>query len=305
MYIIGVAPAFLTLISLCTFVSFSRAAHYEDAMVRRMVPLDIRQESPPLTISPSWEVLGPFQIGTRGMTALQLNLERIITILAEGAWGADPLEYVGGFRNLRYDPDARFRSSLPSNGTAKWSMVNAKQSVTTSTSSNVTLSIGYDNVNWDFLKVVYGWAAVQYQAWARGKIVVQGNETQHAILYTDAIMDYWVDDVHYFGGDFFTFRKAPPVLHLTPGTHTIDLRLWRDVRAFGGINEPTIDVVVEFRKASGTLELATPGILMSDVVDSKIASPLASIALRNSGEVDLEVVGVQPSAVRLPFSLLG
>ena len=166
-----------------------------------------------------------------------------------------------------------------------------------------SLSIGYSNVDWDFLKVVYGWAAVQYQAWARGELTVRGSGTQSVILYTDAILEFWVDDVHYFGGDFFTFRKAPPVLHLTPGTHRIDLRLARDVRAFGGLVAPNIDVVVRAELASGTLELAKPGILMSDVVDGKLATPVGSVVLRNSGEQDIEVIGIQPSDVRQPISL--
>jgi hypothetical protein len=82
------------------------------------------------------------------------------------------------------------------------------------TSANASLSVAYSNVDWDFLKVVYGWAAVQYQAWARGELHVGGNETQHLVLHTDTILEFWVDDQHYFGGDFYTYRKAPPVLHL-------------------------------------------------------------------------------------------
>ena len=87
------------------------------------------------------------------------------------------------------------------------------------TSANASLSVAYSNVDWDFLKVVYGWAAVQYQAWARGELHVGGNETQHLVLHTDTILEFWVDDQHYFGGDFYTYRKAPPVLHLQPGSH--------------------------------------------------------------------------------------
>lgn len=152
---------------------------------------------------------------------------------------------------------------------------------------------------------MYGWAAVQYQAWARGELVVGGNETQHLILHTDAILEYWIDDTHYFGGDFFTFRKAPPVLHLEPGSHKIDLRLVRDVRAFGGILQPTIDVVVDVQQASGTLELAKPGILMSDVVDGTLAMPFGSIYLRNSGEEDLQIVDIRPGNVSSPVSFVG
>jgi hypothetical protein len=156
-------------------------------------------------------------------------------------------------------------------------------------------------VDWDFLKTIYGWAAVQYQAWARGELHIRGNETQNIILNTDGILEYWIDDQHYFGGDYYSFRRAPPVLHLKPGTHRIDLRLVRDVRAFGGILEPTFDVVVHAQQASGTLELAKPGILMADVVDGQLASPLGSISLRNSGEDDIEVVGFRATNVsRVP-----
>jgi hypothetical protein len=157
-------------------------------------------------------------------------------------------------------------------------------------------------VDWDFLKLVYGWAAVQYQAWARGEFIVNGNTTQHVILHTDAILEYWVDDQHYFGGDFYTFRKAPPVLHLKPGSHKVDVRLARDVRAFGGILEPTIDVILDVQQASGMLELAKPGVLMSDIIDGKLASPIASVSLRNSGEDDIEIVAIRASNVSLSFS---
>jgi hypothetical protein len=209
---------------------------------------------------------------------------------------------VGGFRNLSYDPNATFRSSLPTNGTAKWNATEAVKVSSSSISANASLSVAYSNVDWDFLKLVYGWAAVQYQAWARGELIVGGNETQHVVLHTDAILEYWIDDQHYFGGDFYTFRKAPPVLHLEPGLHKIDLRLVRDVRAFGGILEPTIDVLLDVQQATGTLELAKSGILMSDVVNGTLASSVGSVSLLNSGEDDIEIVGIHASSVSFPFS---
>jgi predicted peptidase len=223
----------------------------------------------------------------------------------EATWGADPLEYIGGFRNLSYDPRATFRSSLPTNGTATWNVTEAKQILSSSTTANASLSVAYSNVDWDFLKSIYGWAAVQYQAWARGELVIGGNETQHVVLHTDAVLEYWIDDQHYFGGDYYTFRRAPPVLHLKPGSHRVDLRLARDVRAFGGILQPTIDVVVDVQQATGSLELAKPGILISDVVDGKLASNVASVSLRNSGEEGIEIVGIHAANVSLPFFFAG
>jgi hypothetical protein len=228
-----------------------------------------------------------------------------MTCPVEATWGADPLEYAGGFRNLSYDPKATFRSSLPINGTATWNTTEAKQLLQSTTSANASLSVSYSNVDWDFLKIFYGWAAVQYQAWARGELVIGGNETQHVLLHTDGILEYWVDDQHYFGGDYYTFRNAPLVLHLEPGSHQIDLRLVRDVRAFGGILEPTIDVVVDVQQASGTLELAKPGLLMSDVVDGKLASSLVSVSLTNSGEEDIEIIGIHAANVSVPVSFSG
>ncbi|EOA88541.1 uncharacterized protein SETTUDRAFT_149188 [Exserohilum turcica Et28A] len=236
-------------------------------------------EAPLFSFNSTWHVLGPFQIGTRGTSM-------------KATWGADPLEYAGGFRNLSYDPNAQFPSSLPSNGTASWNITKATKTLTSAISANASLSIGYSNVDWDFLKVFYGWAAVQYQAWVRGEIVVGGHETQHVILHTDAILEYWIDDKHYFGGDFYSYRNAPSVMHLTPGSHRVDLRLVRDVRAFGGILEPTIDVVVDVRQVTGALELAKPGILMSDAIGGKLVSSIGSVYLRNTGQEDIEIVSI-------------
>ncbi|KAF1833907.1 hypothetical protein BDW02DRAFT_569550 [Decorospora gaudefroyi] len=240
------------------------------------------------SFSDTWHVLGPFQTGTR-----------------EATWGADPLEYLGGFRHLEYDPTATFWSSLPTNATASWNTTRPVRTTSDATSANASLSIAYSNVDWNFLKVIYGWAAVQYQAWVRGELVVGGNETQHVILHTDSILEFWVDDEHYFGGDYYSFRNAPPVIHLKPGSHKLDIRLVREVRAFGGILEPTIDVVVDVRRVSRSLELVKPGILMSDVVDGKLASPIASVYLINSGEEDIEIVDIQPSKLTSDNSFVG
>jgi hypothetical protein len=159
-------------------------------------------------------------------------------------------------------------------------------------------------VDWDFLKTIYGWSAVQYQAWARGELIVGGKDTQHVILHTDAILEYRINDIHYFGGDYYSFRNAAPVLHLEPGSHRIDLRLVRDVRAFGGIVEPIVKVVVSVEQVSGRLDLAKPGILMSDVIDGRLATPYGSVTLRNSGTQDIEVTGIHLANVSTNISSL-
>ncbi|KAF1926669.1 uncharacterized protein M421DRAFT_67357 [Didymella exigua CBS 183.55] len=251
-------------------------------------PLD---HKPLLSFNSTWEILGPFQIGTR-----------------EATWGADPLEFEGGFRNLEYDSQASFRSSLPTTGTAHWNLTTAK-TLSGSASANASLSISYSNVDWDFLKTIYGWASVQYQTWARGELIVGGEDTQHIILHTDAILECWINDTHYFGGDYYSYRNAPPVLHLGPGNHRIDLRLARDARAFGGILEPITGVVVAVEQVTGNLNLAKPGILMSDVIDGELATPHGSVTLRNSGTQDIEITGIHAANVSTSastsYSLLG
>ena len=194
---------------------------------------------------------------------------------------------------------------MPANGLASWNITKARQTLSSAKSANASLSVGYSNVDWDFLKVVYGWAAVQYQAWARGELVVGGNDTQHVIMHTDSILEYWIGDEHYFGGDFYSYRNAPPVLHLAPGSHKVDIRLVRDVRAFGGILEPTIDVMVDVRQVTGYLELAKAGIVISDVIDGKLASPMGSVHLRNSGEQDVEILSIGSSNVSSQISFAG
>lgn len=156
----------------------------------------------------------------------------------------------------------------------------------------VGLSLNFTDVDWPSLQLVYGWAAFQYQAWARGEITVSGSSTQNIVLHTDSALEFWVDDVHYFGGDFYTFRNAPPVLRLEPGEHRIDVRIVRDVRAMGGIGLPAIDIGLEMNRTSEGLERAKEAVTVSDVVNGTLASPLASAVLRNSGLQELEVTGV-------------
>ncbi|KAK7533624.1 hypothetical protein IWX49DRAFT_94107 [Phyllosticta citricarpa] len=230
-----------------------------------------------LAFSPVWQLLGPFQIGTR-----------------EAPWGADPLEYYGGFRALEYNDSSIFRSSLTPNGTVKWSKVTGDASTTHGGGANASVTVEFPQVDWDFLSNVYGWSSTQYQAWIRGSINVDGEGIKTALLYTDFLLEFWLDGVPYFGGDFYGFRKAPPVLHLGPGSHRLDIRLSRDVRSLGGIGEINFPVNLELVPAgrSGPLELAD-GVLIPDAIDGKPAGRYGSIAVRNVGFEDIEVISVK------------
>ncbi|KAK8226904.1 hypothetical protein HDK77DRAFT_496126 [Phyllosticta capitalensis] len=234
-----------------------------------------------LAFSPVWQLLGPFQIGTR-----------------EAPWGADPLEYYGGFRSLEYNDSSIFRSALTPNGTVKWSKVTGGASTAHDGSANASVTVEFPQVDWDFLSTVYGWSSSQYQAWIRGSIKVEGEGVKTALLYTDFLLEFWLDGVSYFGGDFYAFRKAPPVLHLGPGLHRLDIRLSRDVRSLGGIGEIKFPVKLELVPAgrSGPLEIAGD-LLIPDAIDGRPAGRYGSIAVRNVGFEDIEVVSVKSQTI--------
>jgi hypothetical protein len=202
------------------------------------------------------------------------------------------LEYHGGFPNLTVHNEVTFKSSLATNGIVVWSTLGAKAVENTESGSKTSLTINFTNVDWTFLQTVYGWSALQYQGWARGEFFINGYEEQTLNLYTDNILEYAIDGARYFGGDFYAFRKAPHVLHLSSGRHVIDVRFIRDVRAMGGIGPPALDVNVELKIVSGDVEIGNEKIMVSDVVNGRIASPYGSIPIRNNGKYPIEIFSI-------------
>lgn len=193
---------------------------------------------------------------------------------------------------MNFDKDAKFPSSLVPNATVSWSCTSAQTVNRDNSSASVDLSVAFPAADLDFLQRIYGWAALQYQAWARGFLYVDGDESRTVVLFTDNVLEFHVNGTHHFGGDFYAFRKAPLVLQLDPGNHTIDIRLIRDVRAMGGVGDPTIDVQLEARLSSPDLQIATDKALMPDIVDGKLASTLGSIQVRNDGMRDMDILSV-------------
>ncbi|KAL1648008.1 hypothetical protein SLS58_002333 [Diplodia intermedia] len=265
--------------------SFTCVARATRLMESFLVPMQnvfgksISLATPPVEFSAFWQVLGPFQIGTR-----------------EGPWGADPLEYFGGFRTLEFNESATFKSSLPADAAARWSVINATNVESNEAGANASLALAFSDVDWQFLQAVYGWSALQYQSWARGEIIVNGDATQTVVLYTDWILEFWVDGKLYFGGDFYSYRKAPPVLHLSPGTHRLDLRMWRDVRSFGGITEgdPQITTDLALRTCKDPLEVTQEQMKIPDIVGGRFSSEYGSVAVRNTGLNTVRILGVRP-----------
>ncbi|PGH00606.1 hypothetical protein GX51_05705 [Blastomyces parvus] len=271
--------------------------------------MDVHRAPASISISKTWHVLGPFKSGTR-----------------EATWGADPLEVLGGFRNISYanDPAARFSSALGVNGSVGWSSLAATESEpddAASASARVALDVGFPDVDWELLRSFYGWAGLQYQAWARGHFNVTTPtaaapatgviSSATVAVYTDGLLEVWVDDEPFFGGDFYTYRRAPVILKLAAGSHVVDLRLVRDVRAMGGVGEPRIRAAVEVQlmpsslagdgadgadgeEAMSDLKLDPGSVLVAEVVEGKLASPLASVVVRNERDAWAQITDITP-----------
>ena len=167
------------------------------------------------------------------------------------------------------------------------------------TAVNGLLTVDFQEVDWSFLRSIYGWAALQFQAWARGTLVLNSKHRQSITLYTDNILEFWLDGKPYFGGDLYSYRRAPLILHLDPGHHRLDIRLVRDVRIMGGLGNSTIQVGIEAQVASGGLMVVEDKHIFPDIVDEKLPSNLASVLVRNHGSAWIHIVGLESADVRM------
>lgn len=163
-------------------------------------------------------------------------------------------------------------------------------------SHSLSLDIKFPAVDWRKLQSVYGWSALQYQAWIRGSLTVKGNSSQVILLYTDNVLEFWLAGQHYFGGDFYAFRRAPLVLDLPPGSHRFDIRIIRDVRAMGaseGADQPNVSIQIKVEKSEEGLSLQQERLLVPDVVKGRLAGEYGSLTLRNDGHRSLNILSVE------------
>lgn len=164
----------------------------------------------------------------------------------------------------------------------------------------VSLEFSFPDVDWTLQQSAYGWAALQYQAWARGSIFVDENQTlTRLLIFTERIIEYAIDGERFFGGDFYGFRRAPLVLYLDPGYHTIDLRLVRDVRAMGGVGNPTIEATLEFQTVIEEVTVLPESTIVSSIVDGHLASPYTSITVCNKGRDAIKLLGFKSTSVSI------
>lgn len=217
--------------------------------------------------------------------------------MTEASWGADPLEVQGGFRALVHDNETNYPSSLAPSGRVSWSTHQLESSSNSGDVAEATLLVGFPEIDWPFLQSVYGWAALQYQAWARGRLMIAAKFARSVVFYADNVLEFWIDDDHYFGGDYYAYRRAPLVLHLDPGSHKVDIRLIRDVRVMGGIGEPTTSISMKAEGSSGRLVLAGQKALVPDVVNGVFASTFGFVPACNEGRKAIDVLDITTNSV--------
>lgn len=142
----------------------------------------------------------------------------------------------------------------------------------------------YAEIDWHFAQQIYGWSALQFQAWVVGELFWSGSAPQIALLYTDNILELWVGDDHIFGGDFYGFRRAPAAIHLHSGINVVRVRLLGDIRSMGGGFPPNLQAKLEFIIVHDLLAIDEHGVLLPDVVRDRFCSPFGSITVRNQGD---------------------
>ena len=195
------------------------------------------------------------------------------------------MEHLGGFRALKHDDQAQYDSSLAPNGRVSWISLKLEKLSIPSNTAEASLNISFPNVDWISLQSVYGWAAQQYQAWARGNLIIDADSTLCTLLYADNVLEFWVDGKHYFGGDYYAYRRAPLVLHLCPGPHRLEIRIIRDLRVMGSSDgDPSISIKLKAESSDGSLVAVTRDMLLPDVVNGTLAGSFASIPVRNESE---------------------
>lgn len=124
--------------------------------------------------------------------------------------------------------------------------------------------------------------------------MIQDVVKQSLLLYTDNVLEFWIDDEPYFGGDVYAYRNAPLLLQLAPGHHKIDVRLIYDVRAMGVQGDPTVETILHIQQSRSSLAVDERKLMISDVVNGVLASNLACVPVRNASTKGLEIWGVVP-----------
>ena len=163
---------------------------------------------------------------------------------------------------------------------------------------SVRVVVDFPEIRWGSLQSVYGWAALQYQAWIRANLILYDQGLRFVSLSLANVLEYWIDDQQIFGGDFYSFGKAPIILPLSPGEHRLDIRVIRDVRAMGGTGDPNVPIEIKASLSSNELLVDHSNVLLPEFVEGRsFSSNIGSIPVQNFGESWIDVLAVEVASV--------
>lgn len=162
--------------------------------------------------------------------------------------------------------------------------------------ASVFIDLTHKDIEWDFLRSIYGWAILQYQSWARGSLLNSSPRPIKIALFPTNAFELWVNDQHIFGADFYGFERAPVVLTLNPGHNVVNLRLIRDVRANGGSSPPSIEATLRVETLQGSATVLPRSVLVPDVVNGRFISALGSVTILNHAKKDVYVESIALSS---------
>ena len=249
-------------------------------------------------IGNNWEVLGPFQSGTR-----------------EQQWGADPLEAYGGFQNITFDETRPFPSSL--NGSVYFDTLKASSVTLKTNIVSCKIPVSFPDVDWEMLQKAFGWSALQFQAWIRGSFYIP-SKGRYGVWIGGAV-EFYLDGIYYdvgnlYDADVVQFSRGGLFLDFSSGEHLLEMRVVNDIRAFGGQVPPKVEVQVALRKVTEDLVVAEydthGGWVVPTVIDMKrkdtwksdgcLAGEWASFALRNEGREWVVLTDLRVDKVSCP-----
>lgn len=163
-------------------------------------------------------------------------------------------------------------------------------------STTVDLVVSHSNVDWNFLRGIYGWAAVQYQTWVRGTLHNHGATDVKVALHAPGVIELVLDTAedrnHHFGVDIYGFQRAPIIITLRPGKNIVNVRLIRDVRADGGQMPPTIEASLRAEILHGLASIVENTLVVPDVYDRRFVSPYGSVTIVNHGSAAIFVENI-------------
>ena len=155
---------------------------------------------------------------------------------------------------------------------------------------------------WSFNRDFFGWTVNQWQAWARGEFDVTDDDAQTTWAVRCAnVGEFWVDNKR-FAGDWYGYGERWSRLVLSPGRHTVRVRLASEVRLFGGALPPSLTFVLEFRAVADVLPLQN-GRIVPELINGSLASSPLSLTLFNGAAVQAVASGVAVNDSRVRASV--